>query len=194
MGRLIYTMLASLDGYTEDVDGSFTWARPARDVHVYVNQAAASIGTWLYGRRMYETMQYWETAHTVPEQPQYILDWAQHWQETDKIVYSRTLDAPRTARTRIEREFDAEAVRRHKESAGRDIGIGGPELAAHAIRAGIVDEIQLIAFPVIVGGGRRWLPDGVRLDLALIDERRFDAGVVALRYTVGRWSSYPSPR
>lgn len=194
MARLIYTMLASLDGYTEDIDGSFTWARPARDVHVYVNQAAASVGTWLYGRRMYETMEYWETAHTIPEQPDYILDWAQHWQQTDKIVYSRTLDAPRTARTRIEREFDAEAVRRLKASASRDIAIAGPELAAHAIRAGLVDEIELIAFPVIVGGGKQWLPDSVRLDLALIDERRFEAGVVALRYAVGRWSPHPPAR
>lgn len=191
MARLIYTMLASLDGFTEDVDGNFAWARPARDVHVYVNQAAASVGTWLYGRRMYETMEYWETAHTIPEQPDYILDWAQHWQETEKIVYSRTLDAPRTARTRIEREFDAEAVRRLKASASRDIAIAGPELAAHAIRAGLVDEIELIAFPVIVGGGKQWLPDGVRLDLALIDEGRFEAGVVALHYTVGRWSPHP---
>ena len=144
------------------------------------------MGTYLYGRRMYETMLYWETAHTVPDQPEFVLAWARQWQATDKIVYSRTLAQPRSARTRIEREFDAEAVRRLKAGAAHDLTVDGPELAAQALRAGLVDEVQLIVCPVVVGGGKRFFPDGVRLDLELVESRRFGNGVVVLRYTVRR--------
>lgn len=194
MAKLIYAMLTSLDGYTEDVDGGFGWAAPDRDVHIYANHLAASVGTWLYGRRMYETMLFWETAHTIPELPQYALDWALQWQAADKIVYSRILAEPRSARTHIERTFDPDAIRRLKGSASHDVAIAGPELAAEAVRAGLVDEFQMILFPVIVGGGKRFFPENVRLDLRPIEERRFDSGVVALRYAVGRWSPHPSPR
>lgn len=181
---LIYGMIQSLDGYTEDEHGKFDWGAPDEAVHSCVNELASSVGTYLYGRRMYETMVYWETAHTIPDQPPFVLDWARQWQAADKIVYSRTLTEPSSARTRIEREFDPDAVRRLKASAGHDITVNGPELAGQALRAGLVDEIQMIVFPVIVGGGKRFFPDGVRLDLELIEERRFDNGVVVLRYAV----------
>jgi dihydrofolate reductase len=137
MARLIYSMLTSLDGYTEDAQGRFGWGAPEDEaVHSYINELVSSFGTYLYGRRMYETMVYWETAHTVPDQPQFVLDFARQWQAADKIVYSRTLAAPRSARTRIEREFDADAVRRLKASSARDLTVDGPGLAAHALRAG----------------------------------------------------------
>ena len=185
MAKLIYSMLMSLDGYIEDAHGDFGWGAPDDEaVHSYINKLASSVGTYLCGRRMYETMVYWETAHTIPDQPQFILDWARQWQAAEKIVYSRTLAEPRSARTRIEREFDPDAVRRLKASSEHDITVDGPELAAQAIRAGLVDEIQMIIFPVIVGGGKRFFPDGVRLNLELVEERRFDNGVVVLHYTV----------
>ena len=184
IGKLIYGMIQSLDGYTEDERGKFGWGAPDEEVHSYVNELASYVGTYLYGRRMYETMVYRETAQTDPDQPQVVLDWARQWQAAEKVVYSRTLTEPRSARTRIEREFDPDAVRRLKAGAGHDITINGPELAAEALRAGLVDEIQMIVFPVIVGGGKRFLPEGVRLDLELVDERRFGNGVVVLRYTV----------
>ena len=185
MAKLIYAMLTSLDGYTEDEHGGFGWGAPEdAEVHSYINELASSIGTYLYGRRMYETMVYWETARTIPDQPQFVLDWARQWQAAEKIVYSRTLAEPRTARTRIEREFDPGAVQRLKASTEHDITVDGPELAAQAIRAGLVDEFQMIVCPVVVGGGKRFFPGGVRLDLALIEERRFGNGVVVLRYAV----------
>jgi dihydrofolate reductase len=185
MAKLIYSMLTSLDGYTEDEHGDFGWGVPEdEEVHSYVNELASSVGTYLYGRRMYETMVYWETAHTIPDQPQFVLDWARQWQAAEKIVYSRTLAEPRSARTRIEREFDPEAVRRLKAAAEHDITVDGPELAAQAIRAGLVDEFQVIVCPVVVGGGKRFFPDGARLDLELVEERGFRNGVVALRYAV----------
>ncbi|WP_438023958.1 dihydrofolate reductase family protein [Sorangium sp. So ce233] len=183
MARLVYSMIMSLDGYTEDEHGRFGWGAPEdEEVHSYVNELASSFGTYLYGRRMYETMVYWETAHAVPDQPQFVLDWARQWQAADKIVYSRTLAEPRSARTRNEREFDPDAVRRLKADAERDITVDGPELAAHAMRAGLVDEFQMFVCPAIVGGGKRFFPDGVRLDLELVEERRFRKGVVVLRY------------
>ena len=186
MAKLIYSMLMSLDGYTEDEHGDFGWGAPEDEaVHSYVNELASSVGTYLYGRRMYETMVYWETAHTTPDQPQFILDWARQWQAAEKIVYSRTLAEPRSARTRIEREFDPDAVRRLKAGAEHDITVDGSELAAQVIRAGLVDEFQIIVSPVVVGGGKRFFPDGARLNLQLIDERRFGNGVVVLRYAVG---------
>jgi dihydrofolate reductase len=185
MGKLIHSMITSLDGYTEDEHGRFGWGAPADDeVHSCINALASSIGTYLYGRRMYDTMVYRETAHTVPDQPQFVLEWARQWQAADKIVYSRTLAEPRSARTRIEREFDANAVRRLKADARHDISVDGPELAAQAMRAGLVDEFQMVVCPVIVGGGKRFFPDRVRRDLELLEQRRFDSGVIILRYGV----------
>jgi dihydrofolate reductase len=185
MARLIYSMIQSLDGYVEDEHGDFGWGAPEDgEVHSYVNELASSVGTYLYGRRMYETMVYWETAHTVPDQPQFVLDWARLWQAAEKIVYSRTLAEPRSARTRIERDFDPDAVRRLKAGAEHDITVDGPELAAQAIRSGLVDELQMIVCPVVVGGGKRFFPGGVRLGLELVEQRRFGNGVVVLRYAV----------
>ena len=185
MAKLIYSMLTSLDGHTEDAHGHFGWARPDEEVHSYVNQLASSLGTHLYGRRMYETMVYWETAPATPNQPRFVLEWARQWQAAEKIVYSRTLAEPRSARTRIERVFDPDAIRRLKSDVEHDISVNGPELAAQAIRAGLVDEFQMIVCPVVVGGGKRFFPDGVRLDLTLVDQRRFGNGVVVLRYGCG---------
>ena len=185
MAKLIYSMIQSLDGYVEDEHGDFGWGAPEDEgVHSYVNELASSVGTYLYGRRMYETMVYWESAHTIPDQPQFVLDWARQWQATEKIVYSRTLAEPRSMRTRLEREFDPDAVRRLKAGAEHDIDIAGPELAAQAIRAGLVDEFQMIVCPVIIGGGKRFFPDGVRLNLELVEERRFGTRVVVLLYAV----------
>lgn len=185
MAGLIHGRIQSLDGYTEDERGKFGWGAPEDEaVHSYINELAASVGTYLYGRRMYETMVYWETAHTVPDQPPFVLEWARQWQAAEKVVYSRTLTGPRSARTRIEREFDPDAVRRLKACAAHDITVDGPGLAAQALRAGLVDELQMIVCPVVVGGGKRFFPDGVRLDLELGEERRFGNGVVVLRYTV----------
>ena len=145
MGKLIYSMLMSLDGYVEDEHGRFGWGAPEdEEVHSYINQLASSVGTYLYGRRRYETMVYRETAHTVPNQPQFVLDWARQWQAAEKIVYSRTLAEPRSVRTRIEREFDPDVVRRLKADVHHDITVDGPELATHALRAGLVDELQMI--------------------------------------------------
>jgi dihydrofolate reductase len=187
MAKLIYSMLTSLDGYTEDEHGDFGWGAPAdEEVHSYINELASSVGTYLYGRRMYETMVYWETAHTIADQPPFVLDWARQWQAAEKIVYSRTLAEPRSARTRIEREFDPDGALRLKANANHDLTVDGPELAGHAIRAGLVDEFQMIVCPVIVGGGKRFFPDGVRLDLDRLEERRFGNGVAALRYAVRR--------
>ena len=185
MGKLIYSMIQSLDGYTEDPQGNFGWGAPDdEEVHSFVNEQASSVHTYLYGRRMYETMVYWETAHTLPDQPEFVLDWARQWQAADKVVYSRTLAAPSSARTRIERKFDPDAVRRLKADSPRDIAIAGPDLAAHAIRAGLIDEFQMFVCPVVVGGGKRFYPDGARVDLRLIDERRFPSGVKWLSYAV----------
>jgi dihydrofolate reductase len=182
MAELIYSAIMSLDGYVADEEGNFDWAEPDDEVHAFVNDLERPIGTNLYGRRMYEVMAYWETAHTVPDQPPEILDYAEIWRAADKVVYSTTLEEASTARTRIEREFDPDAVQRMKAGAERDLSIGGPTLAARAIAAGLVDELHLFVAPVVVGGGTRALPDGVRWDLDLADERRFRNGVVYLRY------------
>ena len=181
MADLIYAALASLDGYVEDEDGQFDWAEPDEDVHSFVNDLEREVGTYLYGRRLYETMAVWETM-PLDEQPGYIRDYAELWRDSDKIVYSRTLDGPSTSRTRIERDFDADAVRRLKDDAERDLAVGGAELAAQALRAGLVDELHLLLAPVVVGGGKRALPDDVRLPLELAGERRFANGVVHLHY------------
>ncbi|MEV0719199.1 dihydrofolate reductase family protein [Asanoa sp. NPDC050611] len=179
MANLIYSAITSLDGFTTDRNGDFSWAAPDEEVHAFVNDLERPVGTYLYGRRMYETMVYWETAsdeHTVSR------DYAAIWQAADKIVYSSTLDAVASARTRLERTFDPDAVRRLKSSADRDLGIGGPTLAAAAFAAGLVDQCQLFLNPVTVGGGTPALPPDQRLNLHLVDERRFPNGVVYLRY------------
>ncbi len=182
MAKLIYSVIASLDGYIEDAQGKFDWATPDDEVHSFVNDLEGPIGTYLYGRRLYEVMVFWETAHTTSNLPQVMRDYAELWQAADKIVYSKTLDMVSSTRTRIEREFDPEAVWQMKARAGRDITVGGPELAAQAIKAGLVDEYHVFVHPIVVGGGKRSLPDGVRVNLELVDERRFGSGVVHLHY------------
>ncbi len=178
----VYSAIASLDGYVADEDGNFDWAEPDEEVHTFVNDLERPVGTYLYGRRMYEVMVFWETAHTLAGQPPVIQDFAGIWQAADKIVYSRTLETVSSARTRIERDFDPEAVRELKARAGRDITVGGPDLAAQAIKAGLVDECHLFLAPIVVGGGKQFLPRGARLKLELLDERRFGNGVVHLHY------------
>jgi dihydrofolate reductase len=182
MAKLIYSAIASLDGYVADEDGNFDWAEPDEEVHTFVNDLERPVGTYLYGRRLYEVMVAWETMHTRADQPHVIQDFAELWQAADKIVYSRTLETVSSARTRIERDFDPEAVRKMKASAGSDITVGGPDLAAQAFKAGLVDECHLFVAPMVVGGGKRSLPDNVRLKLELLDERRFGSGMVYLRY------------
>ncbi len=181
MAKLIYSAIASLDGYIEDEDGKFDWAEPDEEVHTFVNDHERPVGTYLYGRRMYEVMAVWETM-TLADQPPFVKDFAEIWRAADKIVYSKTLARATTARTRIERDFDPDAVRETKAAAGRDITVSGPQLAAEAIRAGLVDECHLFVTPIIVGGGKSWLPDNVRVQLDLLEERRFGNGVVYLRY------------
>jgi dihydrofolate reductase len=182
MAKLIYSAITSLDGYVEDKDGNFDWAAPDEEVHTFVNGLERPVGTYLYGRRMYEVMLYWETAHTVADQPPFIQDFAEIWRAAEKIVYSKTLETVSSARTRIERDFDAEAVRQMKASARRDISVGGSDLAAEAVRAGLVDECHLFLAPIVVGGGKPSLPNDVLLKLELLDERRFGSGVVHLHY------------
>ena len=182
MARLIYSAIMSLDGYTADADGRFEWAAPDEEVFAFVNERERPVGTYLYGRRMYETMRYWETAHTLPGQPPVGLDFAQIWQAADKVVYSTTLQLVDTARTRIERDFDPDQARKLKEAASHDLTVSGAHLAAQAIAAGLVDEYQLFVVPAVVGGGTRALPDRVRLDLALVQEHRFGSGVIYLCY------------
>jgi dihydrofolate reductase len=182
MAKLIYSAITSLDGYIADEDGNFDWAAPDEEVHSFVNDLERPVGTYLYGRRMYEVMAPWETAHTFADQRPVMQDFAQIWQAADKIVYSKTLETVSSARTRIEPDFDPEAVRQIKTQAERDITVGGPELAAQAIKAGLVDEFHLFFVPIVVGGGNQALPDHVRLKLELLDERRFGGGVVHLRY------------
>jgi dihydrofolate reductase len=182
VGKLIYTGITSLDGYVADDQGKFDWSVPDEEVHTFVNNQERPVGTYLYGRRMYEVMVYWENAHTVAGQSDFVRDYTEIWQGADKVVYSTTLEAVSSARTRIERRFDAESVRRLKASAERDITVAGPELAAQAIRAGLVDEYHQFLTPVVVGGGKAFLPDQVSLSLELLDERRFGNGVVHLHY------------
>jgi dihydrofolate reductase len=182
MAKLIYTSITSLNGYIEDDTGRFDWAEPDAEVHSFVNDLERPVGTHLYGRRMYETMAVWQTVGDEPGLPAAEADFAEVWRALDKVVYSRTLDAVSTPRTRLEREFDPEAVRRMKETADRDISVSGPGLAQHAFRAGLVDETHLFVFPVVVGGGKPGLPRDVRVDLELLDERRFGNGVVHMHH------------
>lgn len=184
MGMLVYAAIASLDGYIEDESGSFAWAEPDEEVHRFVNDLERPVGTHLYGRRMYETMAGWETDPSLAELSPSMRDYAEIWRRAEKVVYSRTLGAAATSRTRIERVFDPDTVRELKASAGHDLTVGGAELAAHAFRAGLVDECRVFLAPVVVGGGKPCLADGVRLDLELLDERRFRSGTVYLRYRV----------
>ncbi len=182
MGKLIYSMITSVDGYVSDRNGEFGWGAPEEESHQFMNDRMREFGTYLYGRRMYEVMSYWETAHTDPDQPPFIHECAHIWQAAEKVVYSTTLPEVSTGRTRLERTFDPEAIRKLKEESELDLSIDGPTLAAHAVRAGLVDEYQLIVGPAVVGGGHRFFPDGVRIDLELLDERRFQNGVMFLRY------------
>ncbi len=184
MAKLIYSAITSLDGYVADESGNFDWAAPDEEVHTFVNDLERRIGTYLYGRRMYEVMVFWETALALAGQPRFVYDFAEIWQAADKIVYSRTLEAASSARTRIERDLAPEVVRRLKEFTPHDISVGGPHLAAQMIQAGLVDECHLFVCPIVVGGGKRSLPGDVRLTLGLLDERRFGNGVVHLHYGI----------
>ncbi len=184
MPKLLYSAIMALDGYIEDSDGRFDWAMPDDDVHAFINELERTVGTYLYGRRMYETMAVWETDPTLAGQSELLRDFAQTWQAADKIVYSKTLATASTARTRIERDFDPESVRRLKASTPADLAVGGPTLAAHAFRAGLVDECHLFVVPIVVGGGKPALPPHVRMELELMDERRFARGMVYLHYRV----------
>jgi dihydrofolate reductase len=183
VAKLLYSAIASLDGYVADESGKFDWSVPDEEVHAFINDLERSVGTHLYGRRMYEVLVAWETLDTADEPP-VVQDFAEIWRGVDKVVYSTTLDEVSSARTRIEREFDPDAVRQLKASAGSDISVGGPNLAAQAIAAGLVDELHLFLSPVIVGGGTKALPEGVRLDLELLDDRRIGNGTVALHYRI----------
>jgi dihydrofolate reductase len=189
MAKLIYIANASLDGFTEDEAGKFDWSVPSREVLASISDLERPIGTHLYGRRMYETMAVWETAHTAAGQPAFMpglekfeREFAQIWRAANKIVYSTSIEAVSSARTRIERACDPEAVRRMKARAERDLTVGGPTLAAHLIRAGLVDEYHLYVHPIVLGGGKKWLPNDVRIALELLDEQRFGNGVVHVHY------------
>jgi len=181
MAKLIYSAITSLDGYVADEDGNFDWAEPDEELHTFVNELERPVGTYLYGRRMYEVMVAWETMD-LSEQPPFIREYAEIWRAADKTVYSKTLETISSARTRLERDFDPGSIRRMKAQAGPDISVGGPDLAAQAIEAGLVDEYRLFLTPIRGGGGKRSLPNNVRLKLELLDERRFGNGVVHLHY------------
>jgi dihydrofolate reductase len=184
MTNLIYSAIASLDQYVEDDHGRFDWAAPDEEAHAFVNELERPVGTYLYGRRMYETMTYWEAGPGPADQTEVTRDFAAIWRAAQKVVYSRTLESVSTARTRLERAFEPEAVRALKRESPADISVGGAELAGQALAAGLVDQLHLMLMPVIVGGGRPALPDGVRARLELVDERRFAGGAVSLRYRV----------
>jgi dihydrofolate reductase len=182
MAKLIYSAFTSLDGYVADEAGNFDWAELDEEVLAFINSRERQVGTYLFGRRMYETMAVWETPDVLPSPMPAVLEFAPIWQAAEKIVYSTTLQTVATARTRLERKFDADVVRELKAGATREVGVGGAALAAHAIRAGLVDEYNLLIAPIIAGGGNPYLPGKVRVKLALLDERRFDNGLVHVRY------------
>jgi dihydrofolate reductase len=186
MGKLVYSVIASLDGYIADEAGDFSWAMPDAEVHQYANDELAGVAVHLYGRRMYELMTPWENDPELAASAPVTAEFSRAWQAADKVVYSSTLDRPSTRRTRLERHFDPEAVRRLKTEADGDLLIGGPTLAAHALRAGLVDEISQVLLPIVIGGGLAVFPAGLGLDLELIGEQRFTGGAVALRHRVGR--------
>ena len=182
MARLIYSAITSLDGYIADENGKFDWAKPDVEVHTFINDLERQVGTHLLGRRMYEVLEYWDDPPALDEQPSFVQEFAETWQAADKIVYSRTLETARTARTRVERDFDPEAIRRLKAQSDRDVTVGGPELAAQAISAGLVDDYLMFVVPVLVGAGKHALPHDGRIELDLLDERRFRNGTVFLHY------------
>lgn len=184
MGRLVYSTQVSLDGFIADREGSFSFSEPDEEVHGYVNDVLRPIGTHLYGRRLYEVMTYWQTVPDDSSVPPVERAFGRYWRDADKVVYSRTLERVASERTTLEREFDPDAVRRLKASSGTDLLVGGAELGSVALRAGLVDEVRLFVFPMLVGGGRPAFGDDVRARLALTDERRFAGGVVHLRYDV----------
>lgn len=181
MAKLIYSAITSLDGYVEDAEGRFDWAAPDAEVHAFVNELERPIGTYLYGRRMYDTMVYWETA---TDHSQVSQEYAEIWRATDKVVYSRSLQTATSARTRIWRTFEPDAIELLKESSAADLSVGGAELAAQALNAGLVDELHLFLTPVIIGAGRPALPNQFRTQLELLDENRFTSGVIHLHYRV----------
>ena len=182
MAKLIYGVICSLDGYVADADGNFSWARPDDELHSFINDLERPIGTYLYGRRMYETMVFWETAEVSPDQCDPASEYVDIWRAAEKVVFSRSLDEVSSEKTRLEGEFDPEAIVRLKAEADRDISIGGPGLAGEAIRAGLVDDYHLSINPVVVGGGAAALPSDVRVDLELVDQHRFESGVIHLHY------------
>ena len=182
MAKLIYSMFTSLDGYAEAAEGDLGTGAEDQEVHTFVNDLFRPVGTYLYGRRMYETMVYWETVHTKPDVPPHILQYGRDWRAAEKVVYSTTLESVSSGKTRIERSFDPDAVRELKAGADHDITVDGPNLAAQAIAAGLVDEYHLFTTSSAVGGGKRFFPDGVRLDLDLIEERAFGSGLIYARY------------
>ena len=186
VAELIYTANVSLDGYVEDARGNFDWTAPSEEFFRFITALERPIGTYLYGRRLYETMVVWERPEFLARQPVYFADYAELWRAADKIVYSRTLDQPSSAKTRIERSFDPETIKLMKTRSPSDLSVGGSELAALAIKAGLVDEYRLFLYPILVGGGKRALPDGAEAGLELTDERRFRSGVVFLRYRTSR--------
>jgi dihydrofolate reductase len=182
MARLIYSMITSLDGYAEAAEGDLGFGAEDEEVHTFIDETFRHVGTYLYGRRMYETMVFWETAHAASDAPPHIVEYARGWQAADKVVYSTTLESVSSARTRIERSFDPDAVRRLKDESDRDLSIDGPTIAAQAIAAGLVDDYHLFITTSVVGGGKRFFPDGVRLDLDLVEQRSFDSGLIYARY------------
>ena len=182
MAGLIYSTIASLDGFIADQDGKFDWAQPDEEVHTHVNDLTRPVGTFLLGRRMYEVLAYWDDPPALDEQPPYVQEFTEIWQAADKVVLSKTLELPRTARTRIAHDFDVEAIRQLKSESDRELAVGGPELAAQAIAAGLVDDYHLYFVPVLVGAGKRALPGESRGDLELVDETRFRNGTVYLHY------------
>lgn len=184
MARLIYASNMSLDGFTEDENGAFDWAPPDEDVFASITELMQSAGIYLYGRRMYETMAVWETDSTLATGSELMADYARVWQAADKVVCSSTLAAPTTAKTRLERHFDVQMVRELKATASKDLLVGGPNLAGQALVAGLVDELALFVWPVVLGGRNPALPTESRVDLTLIDEHRFSSGVVHLRYHI----------
>jgi dihydrofolate reductase len=184
MGRLVYSAITTLDGYVADENGDFSWGMPDEDVHAAINDRERTVGTYLYGRRLYEVMAAWETMPVESDPSPVFRDYAEIWRAAEKVVYSGSLQAASTSRTRIERRFEPDAVRRLIESAPTDVSIGGAELGALALRSGLVHGIAAYVVPVTVGGGTKFLPDGLRMNLELVEERRFTSGMVLLRYGV----------
>jgi dihydrofolate reductase len=184
MAKLIYVSNVSLDGYFEDEHGSFDWTAPDDDLFAFITDLVRPVGTYLYGRRLYDTMAPWEADPALAAQSELMADFANVWQAADKVVYSTTLDAVSTAKTRLEHNFDPASVRDMKASAISDLTVGGSDLAAHALRAGLVDECHLFIRPVLIGGGKPALPSDTRSELELLDDRRLSNGVVYLRYRI----------